>query len=141
MKPIFYGIVKHGKITWDSPAQRDKHIQSLDGIGIIETIKRRFKPRSLNQNSLYWEWMTILGASIGYNKETMHFVFKKLYLANKMPILSKDEFMVFLQNESKQIESTQPLTTKEMKEYMDKVNLQAQEINIELPIPDPDPLK
>jgi len=92
--------------------------------------------RSNQQNKLYWEWMTILGRDIGHTKEEMHFVFKKLFLADKMPVLQKDEFMEYLQGLSKEMVTTRYLTTLQMKEYTDKVYNQAMELNCNLPLPE-----
>ncbi len=92
--------------------------------------------RSNQQNKLYWKWMTIIGGEIGHTKEEMHYVFKRQFLADKMPPLQKDEFMEYLQGLSKELATTRRLDKKEMMEYMDKVYEQAKTLNYTLPLPE-----
>ena len=113
-----------------------KRLLELVGCEVEVTLEKRKGTRSLEQNALYWKWMTILGEDIGHSKEAMHFVFKKLFLADKMPALDKDEFMEYLQGLDKEIASTRKLTTAEMSQYMDKVYKQSIELNINLPLPE-----
>lgn len=85
-------------------------------------IKKYKKPRSLNQNNLYWEWMTIIGNDLGYTPEEMHTTMKARLLVDrsgKIPV----------------IRSTTALSTAEMAEYMTHVQRIASEINITLPTP------
>lgn len=95
--------------------------------------KKDKRRRSLNQNNLYWLWMTIMGKDIGYDKENMHIVFRKLFIGEKMPTLCKDEFMVYLKNLDKDIPSTRILSVFGFRKYMDKVEQQAIELGIKLP--------
>lgn len=37
------GIVKNGAIIWDAPEIRQHQIKSLEGVGITETLKKRYK--------------------------------------------------------------------------------------------------
>ena len=90
--------------------------------------------RSLSQNALYWVWMTILGADIGHTKEEMHYVFKRQFLKDKMPVMARDEFIDYLIMLDYKEVSTTKLVVGEMKEYLDNVFNQAAEININLPV-------
>lgn len=90
--------------------------------------------RNAQQNAKYWVWMTLLGEDIGHSKEEMHYVFKRLFLGDKMPVLSNDEFMEYLKKLDHKEVSTVKLDVQEMKEYLDKVFQQAQECNINLPL-------
>lgn len=92
--------------------------------------------RSIQQLKLYWKWMTIIGEEIGHTKEEMHYVFKRLFLADKMPPLQKDEFMEYLQGLSKELATTRKLDKKQMMEFMDKVYEQAKSLGYHLPIPE-----
>ena len=142
MLGIYKMIIKHlGKVSNNrlvlyNPFTFKDNLLSLEGKEVEITVGLRENKRSSNQNNLYWKWMTILGKDIGYTKEAMHFVFKKQFLADKMPALQRDEFMEYLQSLEKDIVTTTKLTTSEMKEYMDKVYEQAIELNYTLPTPD-----
>ena len=92
--------------------------------------------RSSEQNRLYWKWLTIMGNDIGHSKEAMHFVFKKMLLADRYPVLVKDEFMEYISKIEGLEETTRKLTRKEMADYMDKILEQARELNISLPLPE-----
>lgn len=91
------------------------------------TIKKKVKQRTLNQNSLYWQWVTIIGNHLGYFKDDMHEALKLMHLVPKVIIVNEVEF---------DVRSIKNLSTKEMSEYMDKVSLWANaEMGIFLPMP------
>ena len=123
-------------LTLNNKESFQKRLLELVGKDVEITVKEKKSTRSIEANNLYWVWMTVLGEDIGHSKEAMHFVFKKLFLADKMPALDKDEFMEYLQGLDKEIASTRKLTTAEMSQYMDKVYKQSIELNINLPIPE-----
>ncbi len=92
------------------------------------------KDRSLQQNKLYWKWLTIAGNDLGYTKEELHFVLKRQFLSDCFPVLEKDEFLEYLSKYK--TKSTREMTVSEMKDYMDKVYLQMINNNITLPLPE-----
>ena len=113
-----------------------KRLLELTDQDVEITVNKRKRGRSLSQNALYWVWATIIGNDLGYPKDEMHFVFKRLFLADKMPVIAKDEFMEYLSETEKENPSTTKLATLEMKEFMDKVYEQARNLGIILPLPE-----
>lgn len=86
-------------------------------------IEKYKKPRSLNQNALYWEWLGIIADELGYTADEMHTTFKARLLVDrsgKIPV----------------VRSTTTLSTTEMATYMSHVERIASELNIILPRPD-----
>ncbi len=92
------------------------------------TVKKKVKQRTLNQNSLYWQWVTIIGNHLGYFKDGMHEVLKTMFIDPELMVVNDIEF---------QVRSIKKLTTKQMSDYMDKVSLWANaEMGIFLPMPE-----
>jgi len=135
MKKTYIATVTNGKLNLESPDSFKNAIKGLEGKQIKITISLNRQIRSTNANSLYWKWMTILGDFMGYSKEEVHFLFKKLFLADRMPVLSRDVFMAYLQAQEG-ILSTTKLNSKEMSVYMEKIREQAKELDCRLPLPD-----
>lgn len=130
-------MVKKGAITTIQHKKLfEDYLQSLPDGGYEIIVQKAKKTRSGEQNRLYWEWLTIVGEDLGHHKDEMHFVFKRQFLCDKMPVLQRDEFMEYLQGLGKNLQSTRKLTTKEMTEYLDKVFEQARDLNINLPLPE-----
>lgn len=91
------------------------------------TIERPKKKRTLSQNALYWDWVTDIGDHLGYFKNDMHELLKKNHMVPKIIIFEGKEH---------EIKSIKNLNTREMSEYMDKVNYWAHsEMGIRLKIP------
>jgi len=93
------------------------------------TIKKRRRKRSLDQNALYWLWLTIIEEITGNEKEDLHCYFKETYL-------KKEYIKIFGSKINKDI-STTNLDTKQFTEYLKKIDIFANtELNIILPHPD-----
>lgn len=58
------------------------------GILIEAVIREHKKDRSLRQNSLYWEWVTVISNELGMTKEDQHEDLKKRIL---VPIYERDD--------------------------------------------------
>ena len=134
-KKTFYFTVKENKLVFDDTVGLNKAVIALNDKRGKITIAKVSSQRTLSQNKFYWKWMTVLGEHIGYSKEDMHFVFKHQFLADKMPALSKDVFMAYLQAQDLE-DSTKALDSKEMAEYMNQIQSQARELEVQLPQPD-----
>lgn len=94
-------------------------------------IKRKTSGRSLSQNALYWRWMNEIAALVsehtGYEKDEVHELFKAKFLTPKIVRVGIDEIKTY---------STKGLTTKEMVDYMDRVDRYCiQALGISLPLP------
>ena len=91
----------------------------------VEPYKER---RSLNQNSLYWQWIGIISRETGNDPDTVHEAFKQKFL-----IPEEISFM----GEKMLYRSTAKLDTRSMSEYMDKVYaFTTSELGILLPVPE-----
>ena len=119
-----FNATTNGEILeFDDTERLHKFLGTLKGKKLTVTIKKYKKPRSRNQNNLYWEWMTIMGADLGYTPDEIHDTMKARLLVDrsgKLPV----------------IRSTTALSTAEMAEYMAHVQRIASEFNIILPTPD-----
>ena len=109
--------------------------------------------RSIRQNSLYWEWVTIIAKEIGNTKEEQHEDFKSRIL---VPIFIRDdeEFATMwhslrdvwragLKDEAQALRkkiikmvSTTHCSTKQMAEYMGQIDIESASLHINLPRPD-----
>ena len=87
------------------------------------------KPRrTINQNSLYWLWLTCLEHETGTDRSDLHDYFKRKYL-------TPERVNVFGQYQDKF--STVGLNTTQFKYLLDHLQVFAQtELSIELPDPD-----
>jgi hypothetical protein len=128
------------KIFIDCDAKRNDAITAIVKLIIDKKnkwcfeIKKYRKKRSLDQNSLYWMWMSILEkeSGTGYIKEEFHEYFLRYF-----GIFSKEMF------ESNLYKRTSEMTTIEMYEYMEKIRhfcLTNEFFHIILPLPDDDKL-
>ena len=117
-----------GSIASDQPLQVD--------------IKPFKKNRSVAQNALYWQWVTIIGGEIGMTKEEQHKQLKEMYL---LPILERDDpdvermaqIMKAQDNVGRlaAVLSTTHLNVKQFTEYLQDVESFASELGIMLPAP------
>lgn len=91
-------------------------------------IKLAKKKRSLPQNNLYWAWLTEFSPHTGYSIEELHLLLRKRFLGDRIMTFDGVDYLV--------TRSTTELTTKEFKEYMDKVYGAAQKLGVILKLPD-----
>lgn len=98
----------------------------IDGSWCVE-IKKVTKKRSINQNSMYWAWMTIIAEEYGApsDKNYYHNYFKKEFL----PIVSKEMFGRNLRC----YKETSSLSVEEFTEYLDKIERFVMGMGLELP--------
>ena len=109
-----------------------KFVQQIDVskrryIGILKVFRNN---RSLNQNSLYWMWLTCCEkeSETGYDKDDFHLMFKKKFLP--WIIKSIDDVTV------EKLASTSKINTKEFTEYLDKIQIYAAStLGVNLPEP------
>ena len=117
---IFNGIIKDKVLNIRGLADWTK--TQKDGKFNIE-IKRFRRNRSLQQNALYWSWLTIISIDTGYDKEELHTTFRSMFLTDrrqKLPL----------------IRSTTALNKIQFGQYLNKVERVASELGIELPHPE-----
>ena len=90
-------------------------------------VKRYYKKRTIDQNSLYWSWLEILANEFGNNREEMHDALKIKIMGAATANLAGE--IIHLPPNSRHLE------TKTFSEYMDKVYALALEYGIILPQP------
>lgn len=96
-------------------------------------IKPHKKQRTVRANNLYWQWLTIIGAEIGYTKDEMHDIFREKFLP-----VDHDE-VIGIKRKRLTSTSAPDFSTAMMSEYMQQIDrFAAQELGILLPHPDDD---
>lgn len=99
----------------------------LDGKYYVE-IKAIKTKRSIDQNALYWAWMTYIASEFSgtrTDKEYYHGYFKSQYL----PAIVKD----ILGKQVRCYKGTSDLTTEEFTEYLNRIEADMLRIGYELP--------
>jgi hypothetical protein len=99
----------------------------LDGKYSVE-IKKVKSKRSIDQNALYWAWMTYIASEFSgtrTDKEYYHNHFKSEYL----PAVVKD----ILGKQVRCYKSTSDLTTEEFTEYLSRIEADMLKVGYELP--------
>lgn len=106
------------------------YIQKLpDGKRYTVEITMKRDKRTVNQNSLYWLWLTCISNETGNEKDILHDEFGKMFL----PKRSGNFFGEYVEKAV----STTSLDTKQFTEYLDKIQaFVTSEIGIILPNPD-----
>lgn len=121
---------------------------------VLEVIIKAWKEsRSIRQNALYWQWLTLIGPELGNTKDEMHEEYKGRFLT-KIFIRDDDAYAAMweavrevwragmkdkaelLKKEITKLTSTTQTDTKQMAEYMHEVDMHAAGLNIHLPRPD-----
>jgi hypothetical protein len=94
---------------------------------IIE-IKDDKDSRSIKQNRLYWEWVSVIGGELGYTKDETHAILRDKFLGytettTKLSVI-------------KELRSTTKLKVKEFKDYLEQIDILMSEYGIILPRPE-----
>lgn len=115
---------------------RQKAIEQLQELDLkkvyICTLKKETNKRTIDQNSLYWLWLTCIEQETGQDKNDLHLLFKQMFLPRKEVIIGLQIYQIET--------STKDLNTFEFKQYLDKIQIfTASELGITLP--DPEDLK
>lgn len=120
--------VQDGKVTVGRHDLRDKIAKLEDGYYNFE-IEEWKDSRSLQQNRLFWSWMTIMGNHHGMTKDEMHDEmidrFAPVYTRRTIEGKPKQEKM-----------GTSKMNVKQMHEFMQQVDQFAAEWGTVLPQPD-----
>lgn len=97
------------------------------GHGVEVTEKE--KPRTVQQNALYWKWVEAIGNYVGYSRRQLHHMFKKHFLGMDRWQGRNGEWY-------EEPKSTTELNTKEFTEYLGKVEIYANQAGVMLPTKD-----
>lgn len=85
--------------------------------------------RGNNQNALYWKWLQIIADETGHDKDELHEAFKRNFIG-------VDDGIDIFGNLYLRPKSSAKLKKREFHEYMVKVEIYANSLNIVLPSPD-----
>ena len=106
-----------------------KYIDSIFAQDKRVTVVITKEQRTLDQNRLYWLWLTCISQSTGNDKDSLHEYFVSKYLQPEL--IQVFEKMIY-----KRL-STTLLDTKKFTEYLNKIQVFANtELAIELPNPE-----
>ena len=94
----------------------------------IVEIKEDKDSRSVKQNRLYWEWISVIGNELGYTKDETHAILRDKFLGYTE---TTTKFNVI-----KELRSTTKLTVKEFKDYLEQIDMFISEYGIILPRPE-----
>ena len=120
-----YGKIKNLKIDFLDEERFVESLLKLEGKDIIFTLKENKDYRTNSQNKLWWKYMQILGADLGYSKDEMHDICK-------LKFLKRERFEDGIKVEY--LKSTAQLTKKEFTKLVDDVIIwAAQTFSINLP--------
>jgi hypothetical protein len=123
----FHGVVKQGRIKFDSPEKYLVYLAGLEGKRIELTLHKERNSRSNQQNKFYWGIVIeILGEHFGYTPEEMHEELKRKF----NPVHSK------IDPEASFGGSTTKLSTVEFIDYIDRITRWAAS-EYQIYIPDP----
>ena len=84
--------------------------------------------RSVKQNRLYWEWVSVIGGELGYTKDETHAILRDKFLGytettTKLSVI-------------KELRSTTKLKVGEFKDYLEQIDILMSEYGIILPRPE-----
>ena len=120
-----YGRIKNLKIDFLDEERFVSNLLKLEGKDIIFTISENKDYRTKEQNKLWWKYMQILSADLGYSKDEMHDICK-------LKFLKRERFDDGIKIEY--LKSTAQLTKKEFKILVDEVIIwAAKTFSINLP--------
>ena len=118
----FHGVVKQGRIKFDSPEKYLVYLAGLEGKRIELSLQKERNNRTLSQNAYYWGVVIeILGQHFGYEPDEMHEALKFKFLKTH-----EDTGLIT-------VRSTTKLSTIEFGDYLDRIIRWAAEDGIYIP--------
>lgn len=124
----FNGYVRNEKMFIRNRSDFDNAIKRFDGKDVEIIVQKKRLVRSLQQNKLWWLYVTILSNELGYEKEEMHEICKFKFLKRERVIEKTGEIIEYL-------ESTTRLTRTEFSEVVEALIRWAASMGIVLPEP------
>lgn len=119
--------IEKGKFVFGSDITEQRFFEKYEGKDmVIEQIKRR---RSLQQNSYYWVYLTVISTETGNDVNDLHELMKQRFLPSVIvKIKGKKATHSFERKKS-----TTELTKAEFNEYLERIRAFT-----EVPLPDPE---
>ena len=112
MKLQYYSNVKDGQLQNNVRQLIAKELKHFEGKRVEITIQKLKSTRSIQQNRLYWLYVTMIANELGYDKEEMHEIIKYKFLLTEKVHEATGEVMPH-------IKSTAKLS---ISEFMDLIN-------------------
>ncbi|OQB05447.1 MAG: hypothetical protein BWY21_01994 [Parcubacteria group bacterium ADurb.Bin216] len=120
--------IKNGKLVFNRAKDFADYCKTLVGKELMLTLTDKKAKRSDNQNAYYWSVIVKdLSEELGYETDEIHLLLKEMFIPKKYMTVKGLEFAV--------IPSTTKLSTKEFKEYIEKIQRWASGQGIYLPDP------
>ena len=137
MKATFFSTVKDGKLQKNTTQNILQELAHLEGKRVVITIEKQKSSRSLEQNKLYWVYVSILAKELGHNKDEMHELVKYKFLKLKRFIsLVNGKSVILALEPYEKIGSTTTLTKSEFIDFIENLITWAKDfLNITLPSP------
>lgn len=130
MKLKYFTNIKDGHFQKNVRALIQKDLKSLKEARYEITIEKVKSKRSLQQNKLWWVYMTILSKDIGYTKEEIHAICKMKFLKREKVIEGTGEILEYL-------ESTTTLNKSDFSDMTSElIRWAAETFDIVLPLPE-----
>jgi len=101
----------------------EEYLKSLKKGKVQIEIKKVRAIRSLQQNALYWMWLSIISNDTGFTPDELHTTFRSMFLTDhsqRLPV----------------VRSTTVLNKIQFGLYLDKIEREAGKMGIILPVPD-----
>jgi len=145
------------KIILISQEHKNRAIAIIEGLPLTPVseiiIREHKKNRSIDQNSLLWQWLTIIANELGTSKEEQHEFFKDKFLVNiyqrdnpdyaEMVQTLREVWKHGMRDEALSLRkrivaltSTTTATVSQMQEYLENIERNAAELAIKLPFPE-----
>jgi hypothetical protein len=124
---LYHATIKNGKLEFENEKYLNYYLKNNEGIRVSIKIQKAYRQRSVNQNNLYWLYLTIIENETGDNANDLHEYFKRALLT--------PDFIKVRGKQYKIPKSTSRLNKLEFGEYINKI-----ERLTGIPVPDPNAL-
>ena len=129
LKLQFMARVQDGNLTDFKRKEFQEYLKNFEGKRVTITVQRARSTRSIQQNRLWWVYMTILADHTGHTKDEMHEICKFKFL--KRELVSEKTGEVF-----EYLSSTSTLSKSEFSDLVEQVIAwAAQSFGVTLPRP------
>lgn len=101
MKLEYFSNIKEGKLQNNVRENIAKEIKHFEGKRVHITIQKLKSTRSLQQNKLWWVYVTIMAKELGYDKEEFHEICKFKFLKRERIDENSGEVLNYLTSTTK----------------------------------------
>ena len=123
-----FHVTDSGELKIHNKSELLESVKMWKGKTGTVTFEKKKSIRTIQQNRLWWAYVTIIANELGYRKNEMHEVLKFKFLKSELVNEKTGEVFEYLR-------STTALTKSEFGELVDSMIQWASEMNIILPTP------